>query len=348
MFIKISVILLLFLSITQFVYTKESVYLWVTAENGLAIRSDSSTSSKIIKIIPFGEKIEFESNSGKNEIIENIKGEWFKIRWGAYSGYIFSGFTSTADSFINDYHIAVAKKGLPCMAIDKKYYDSNLLIPYGAIVKVIKKLDDPSVSDPWNDKIDLVLIKYNNKEFKVNKNFLEPVKSKKHSENIKKTQIKLIEAFVRFDKEYMYNFDPNDYAVFQLGDYLLITSYFIHGPGAEEVLGFHKYLFRITNDNYEYVNVMNTGRSSSKIILTDLNNDNHPDVIAYGLYSVMHYVYIYMGQKDGSVKLTYKYDGYSVDYSDLQEIKITDSEVELIYKGSKYIFDKNRGMILQE
>ncbi|HOF34234.1 MAG TPA: hypothetical protein PK624_09955 [Spirochaetota bacterium] len=329
-------------------YSKEKKYLWIKAESGLNLRDSSSISSKSIVIIPFGSKVEYLSDSGVKDLIEGIGGKWIEVKWNEFTGHVFSGFTADNEDFKINYRVAVAVKGLPIMSADKEYY-SNRKIPFGTVVEFVKNIDDSDVSISWAfDNCDLALIKYKGKFCKVNKNFLDTIGSNKHSSDIKKIKEKLIQSFKAYAMiglDISHSFDSNDFSVYQLGNYYLITSYYYHGPGAEEVEGFYKYLFRENNGRFEYIDIYSTGRSSSKCILTDLNNDTFPDAIAFGGYSVVKYVKIYMGQKDGSIQLIYDYEVSGNEYDDLKELKITSSEVEIIYKGRKYHFDKSKGMI---
>lgn len=328
-------------------YSKEKTYLWIKAESGLNLRESSDMSSKSVVIISFGSKVEYLSDSGVKDSIEGIDGKWVKVKWNEFAGYLFSGFTSDNEDFIKNYKVAVAAKGLPIMDADKGFF-SNRKIPFGTVVEFVRNIDDPDASKTWDyDNCDLALIKYKGKLCKVNKNFLDTIGSNKHISDMKKIKDKLIQSFKAYSMiglNLSHSFDPNDFSVYQLGNYYLITSYYYHGPGAEEVEGFYKYLFRENNGRFEYIDIYSTGRSSSKCILTDLNNDTYPDAIAFGGYSIMKYVKIYMGKKDGSIQLIYDYEVSGNEYDDMKELKITSSEVEIIYKGRNYYFDKSKGM----
>jgi hypothetical protein len=64
----------------------------IISDKGLRIRENSSANSKIISIIPFNESVYIIEKSDKEEIINNKKGKWVKVKWKNYTGWVFDAF----------------------------------------------------------------------------------------------------------------------------------------------------------------------------------------------------------------------------------------------------------------
>ncbi len=68
--------------------------LHVYAYSGLKLRTQPTTQSEVVKIIPYGDKVTLLEQSGQHETIEWMSGEWVKVSHGESEGYVFEGFIS--------------------------------------------------------------------------------------------------------------------------------------------------------------------------------------------------------------------------------------------------------------
>jgi len=68
---------------------------YVYAQSGLNLRSAPETNGQVIKVIPFGDKVEILELTDKQQQIEWIDGLWVKVRHGEQEGYLFEGFLSS-------------------------------------------------------------------------------------------------------------------------------------------------------------------------------------------------------------------------------------------------------------
>jgi len=71
-------------------------YRWGTAVSGLRIRvKPTVVKSKIVGLIPYGEKIILLEEVGEDVKIAKKIGKWTKVNWKSITGYTFGGFLST-------------------------------------------------------------------------------------------------------------------------------------------------------------------------------------------------------------------------------------------------------------
>ena len=68
-----------------------SIQKYVTAANGLFIRELPSINQRIITIVPYTKKV-FILETGNPETINNISGNWVKVKWGNFIGWSFDGY----------------------------------------------------------------------------------------------------------------------------------------------------------------------------------------------------------------------------------------------------------------
>ncbi len=68
---------------------------YVYATSGLNLRTTPETNGQIIKIIPYGDKVEIVEHTDKQQQIEWIEGIWVKVKHEGNEGYLFNGFLST-------------------------------------------------------------------------------------------------------------------------------------------------------------------------------------------------------------------------------------------------------------
>ncbi len=65
----------------------------VVANSGLKMRSGPELNSRVIKIIPYGDRVyEVADSIMKNDMIEWMSGKWIKIEHQGDQGYVFNGF----------------------------------------------------------------------------------------------------------------------------------------------------------------------------------------------------------------------------------------------------------------
>jgi hypothetical protein len=86
------VIFALFLFTEYSLSAGNSKYAFITARNGLRMRSKPSIKGKKVLTIPYNMKIPVIETTGKDELIAGRKGRWIKTKWSGTSGWVFSGF----------------------------------------------------------------------------------------------------------------------------------------------------------------------------------------------------------------------------------------------------------------
>ncbi|MBP9885536.1 MAG: SH3 domain-containing protein [Leptospiraceae bacterium] len=64
----------------------------VNAQGGLILRAGAGRQHKNITLIPVNSKVVILDKGGPSEVIEDLHGNWFKIRYQNYQGWAFSGF----------------------------------------------------------------------------------------------------------------------------------------------------------------------------------------------------------------------------------------------------------------
>jgi hypothetical protein len=80
---------------SNYIYGKdENQIRYVNSENGLRLRLDGNNSGKILDTIPFGSKVEIIEEKDKEEVINNTKGKWCKVKWQNKSGWVFNAYLS--------------------------------------------------------------------------------------------------------------------------------------------------------------------------------------------------------------------------------------------------------------
>lgn len=67
---------------------------YVYASSGLNLRTAPETNGQIIKVIPFGDKVEIIEYTEKSQQIEWMEGLWVKVKHNGHEGYLFDGFLS--------------------------------------------------------------------------------------------------------------------------------------------------------------------------------------------------------------------------------------------------------------
>lgn len=68
---------------------------WGTAKSGLRLRDKPTTKdSKVIGLIPYGERVDLLEETGNEMKIDGANGKWSKVKWLNKTGYAFGGFLS--------------------------------------------------------------------------------------------------------------------------------------------------------------------------------------------------------------------------------------------------------------
>ena len=77
--------------------SKSNNYAYVTSESGLVLRSNATTKSKKITIIPYNSRVEIINDNGPKETIYGISSRWYKINFKDKTGWVFGGFLKIPD-----------------------------------------------------------------------------------------------------------------------------------------------------------------------------------------------------------------------------------------------------------
>lgn len=110
---------------TEPVNTTESGLQFVLAHSGLSLRSIPKSNGQKITVIPFSESVTILEKTGIKESIEWMSGEWVKVRYDGYEGYIFSGFLSELPVPVMDYEMTKEDLDLsyPLLAWAENHFD---------------------------------------------------------------------------------------------------------------------------------------------------------------------------------------------------------------------------------
>lgn len=96
---KLSVLFMLLLSII-FLSLAESQAAgtkYVASKSGLNLRANPDKASKVITLIPFGEKIDVIKDQGKEIFMDGRHGKWTNVKYADKTGWVFSGFLCSFD-----------------------------------------------------------------------------------------------------------------------------------------------------------------------------------------------------------------------------------------------------------
>lgn len=64
----------------------------VKPHNGLNIRSEASSGSVVLGVVPYNEMVSIIDTNGHNEIISGQKAKWVKIGYNGTTGWVWGGF----------------------------------------------------------------------------------------------------------------------------------------------------------------------------------------------------------------------------------------------------------------
>ncbi len=141
--------------ITEAAHTQnKNDILYVSAKNGLRLRTEPGMESKTITTIPYDEQVTFIEKLKSPVIIDNKEGYWTKVKSGRNEGWVFGAYLrkdSESDflTFVSDY-LNNKHKNLYSDEL-KKYQDSNndFMDYYNKITKI--KPSDIRITDFTED-----------------------------------------------------------------------------------------------------------------------------------------------------------------------------------------------------
>lgn len=170
----------------------------VMAFSGLKIRTAPGLESQVLKVIPFGERVNVLEKSEISENVEWFSGQWIKVEYQGIEGYVFDGFVS--DLPVPSYEFELTKDDLqlcyPILAWTEYHYDEVLKPDTSNIHGVSKihqymengillsreesdyhmkstlELHDIRISDAYNLLRSMCLTKAERKEFENNSVFI--------------------------------------------------------------------------------------------------------------------------------------------------------------------------------
>lgn len=87
-------LLLLLIVSGTFNITVASDLLYVSAKDGINLREEASTKSQVLKKIPYGMEVQSKHAEQVKDTINNINGQWIKISYGGYTGFVFDAYLS--------------------------------------------------------------------------------------------------------------------------------------------------------------------------------------------------------------------------------------------------------------
>lgn len=98
----------------------------VIAFSGLKLRAEPNVSGKLLKVIPFGQKVETLDTLEETYTIEWIQGNWTKVKYEGKTGYVFDGFLSPLPIPVNDYELSQSDADIsyPLLAWAEKNFKS--------------------------------------------------------------------------------------------------------------------------------------------------------------------------------------------------------------------------------
>ncbi len=261
---------------------------WIKAINGLNIRKSNNINAPKIELIPYGSQVEINYEDNEFVTIDGIKSKWVNIEWKNKSGWIFGGYLSSSNDFIKNIRRITAKKGLPIYN-NFELLDEKIIIPYNTNVEIIDE----------DLNLDISKVKWNNKIYKVHNAFVQKL------DIIENPIVYEIKRYIESSniplKHYLYHSD--DISVKNIGDYYLISIlvFWPPIPVGEESLGIYNFLLRKSSNSWAWVQMEYYGRSSDRIKLFYLNNDEIPDVISVGGCCGNSYLKVYIGQNNGNL-----------------------------------------------
>lgn len=96
---KLSVLFMLLVSImfTGLAESQAAGAKYVASKSGLNLRANPDKASKVITLIPFGEKIDVIKDQGKEIFMDGRYGKWMNVKYADKTGWVFSGFLCSFD-----------------------------------------------------------------------------------------------------------------------------------------------------------------------------------------------------------------------------------------------------------
>ena len=97
----------------------------VSAPSGLVLRSEPTTTSSKLEVLPFGTAVEVVQMDGPRETIGGKTAPWYKIKHGEQEGWVFSAFLAT-----DPVAVAEVRSQKECRDAGGQYVDEQCLQPW--------------------------------------------------------------------------------------------------------------------------------------------------------------------------------------------------------------------------
>jgi hypothetical protein len=78
----------------------------VIAFSGLKLRTSPDMNGKVLKVIPFGEKVFLKERQNKSLTVEWLEGQWALVEFEGKSGYVLDAFLTSLPIPMNDYELS--------------------------------------------------------------------------------------------------------------------------------------------------------------------------------------------------------------------------------------------------
>lgn len=145
------IIFILVIACTQFVSygqipQKDSMR-QVIAFSGLKLRHSPDSESKVLRIIPFGERLKLIEKQDSSFLVEWLEGGWSKVRFEGEEGYVFDAFLTPLPVPVNNYELSQndADISFPIMAWTEHNFrieEINDTIHYNNHEKIVQHFQD--------------------------------------------------------------------------------------------------------------------------------------------------------------------------------------------------------------
>ena len=158
------IVILIFLFQVHSVLSQEALF--VSAKNGLIVRSEPNKKSKRIGKLKYAEKIVTYQNTGRFDTIiddnNNVKGEWYHIITNDIEGYVFNAFLTPKKLSKKFNYYEFSPKSIPDFKLPDFDVDhANTLDSLKVITGNYRSKNEPDSQKDWGDR--LLLLNTTNK-----------------------------------------------------------------------------------------------------------------------------------------------------------------------------------------
>lgn len=301
---------------------------WVNANAGLRLRTEPSTESKQIELIPDGEQV-IILNKNKDEVsINNVTGRWVQIKWNEKTGWAFDGFLTNQ----NLSRWVTTKTGLPYYNEQKSEHG---IIPFKEKVKFVN-------SGKWEN---YVIVNWRGNNVSVRSEFLiDNINFTYSYPDLREVASKKLSTS-HHDTVY-----PEDI-------YIETNNWLYHiisiARGQDEEKAFLESLWYKDGNTWKEIELLYSNHDSFRFKMYNLDEDDNPDIMMYGGCCDSGSVEVFLGTSDK--KLNKIFEAHGVDYpSDFDSSKKTDPDSPTIiskekcdktiieFKKHKFVFDCNK------